>query len=108
MYLKCCNVYIILVCSRFIFFNTLQSPESTTASNNENQDQVPDDHEEVEEKRKIKERDGFCRRVDSYDGQVVRVDGKMMLIWIVVLFLRLFLNMLPFSCNLQRNRQTNV
>jgi serine/threonine protein kinase len=35
-----------------------------------------DDHEEVQQKRKIKERDGFCRRVDSYDGQVIVVDHK--------------------------------
>jgi len=45
----------------------------TTREPNENQ--VPDDHEEMQEKRKMKERDGFCRRVDSYDGQVVVVDG---------------------------------
>ena len=26
-------------------------------------------------KQQIKERDGFCRRVDAYDGQVVTVDN---------------------------------
>jgi hypothetical protein len=41
--------------------------------------QAPDDdhdHEEVQQKRKIKERDGFCRLVDSYDGQIIVVDQK--------------------------------
>ena len=37
---------------------------------------MDDDYEEVQQKRKIKERDGFCRRVDSYDGQVIVVDQK--------------------------------
>ena len=27
-------------------------------------------------KQMQKERDGFCRTVDSYDGQVITVDGK--------------------------------
>jgi len=41
------------------------------------------DHMEEKEKRSmiqakqlIKERDGFCRRVDTYDGQVISVEGK--------------------------------
>ena len=29
----------------------------------------------IHQKQLIKERDGFCRRVDSYDGQVIGVDG---------------------------------
>lgn len=28
-------------------------------------------------KQQLKERDGFCRRVDQYDGQVLVVDGKL-------------------------------
>lgn len=32
--------------------------------------------EDLERKRLVKERDGFCRRVDSYDGQIIVVDGK--------------------------------
>ena len=31
---------------------------------------------EIIQKQQIKERDGFCRRVDFYDGQVITVDGK--------------------------------
>ena len=30
----------------------------------------------IQKKQLIKERDGFCRRVDSYDGQVIYVEGK--------------------------------
>lgn len=52
------------------FFVNAQSPDL-------NENREPDDHAEVQEKRNIKERDGFCRRVDSYDGQVVVVDGKL-------------------------------
>lgn len=49
----------------------------TTDTGNQVPDHQDDVHEEqVQEKRNIKERDGFCRRVDSYDGQVVVVDGK--------------------------------
>lgn len=42
-------------------------------------------HENIEEQRKrailkqkqlIKERDGFCRRVDEYDGQVISIGGR--------------------------------
>lgn len=29
----------------------------------------------IQQKQHIKERDGFCRRVDTYDGQVIGVDG---------------------------------
>ena len=29
----------------------------------------------ITQKQLIKERDGFCRRVDTYDGQVIGVDG---------------------------------
>jgi hypothetical protein len=29
----------------------------------------------IQQKQLIKERDGFCRRVDTYDGQVIGVDG---------------------------------
>lgn len=32
--------------------------------------------EAIYEKQKLKERDGFCRRVDSYDGNVIVVDTK--------------------------------
>ena len=35
-----------------------------------------DDRELIYQKQLIKERDGFCRRVDTYDGQVVCVDQK--------------------------------
>eukprot|EP00594_Rhizosolenia_setigera_P021067 CAMPEP_0178979886 /NCGR_PEP_ID=MMETSP0789-20121207/26150_1 /TAXON_ID=3005 /ORGANISM="Rhizosolenia setigera, Strain CCMP 1694" /LENGTH=874 /DNA_ID=CAMNT_0020670159 /DNA_START=533 /DNA_END=3157 /DNA_ORIENTATION=+ len=36
-----------------------------------------DKAEQAEQQRKqTKERDGFCRRVDSYDGQIITVDGK--------------------------------
>jgi len=34
------------------------------------------DNKEVQMKREIKEKDGFCRRVDSYDGQIIEIDGK--------------------------------
>lgn len=30
----------------------------------------------VLQKKEIKERDGFCRRVDAYDGAVITVDGR--------------------------------
>lgn len=30
----------------------------------------------IRQKQQIKERDGFCRRVDKYDGSVIRVEGK--------------------------------
>ncbi|GAX19504.1 hypothetical protein FisN_19Hh079 [Fistulifera solaris] len=30
----------------------------------------------IQQKQAFKERDGFCRRVDSYDGQVLTVEGK--------------------------------
>jgi len=30
----------------------------------------------IYQKQQIKERDGFCRRVDTYDGQVIAVDNK--------------------------------
>ena len=30
----------------------------------------------IYQKQRLKERDGFCRRVDTYDGQVVNVDHK--------------------------------
>jgi len=32
--------------------------------------------ERIYQKQQIKERDGFCRRVDTYDGQVIVVDNK--------------------------------
>mmetsp|Transcript_11993 Transcript_11993/g.30415 ORF Transcript_11993/g.30415 Transcript_11993/m.30415 type:complete len:930 (-) Transcript_11993:1481-4270(-) len=32
--------------------------------------------ERLYQKQQIKERDGFCRRVDTYDGQVIVVDNK--------------------------------
>ena len=32
--------------------------------------------ERMYQKQQIKERDGFCRRVDTYDGQVIIVDNK--------------------------------
>lgn len=32
--------------------------------------------EHIYQKQQIKERDGFCRRVDTYDGQVIVVDNK--------------------------------
>ena len=34
------------------------------------------DRERIFQKQQIKERDGFCRRVDTYDGQVIVVDNK--------------------------------
>mmetsp|Transcript_800 Transcript_800/g.1970 ORF Transcript_800/g.1970 Transcript_800/m.1970 type:complete len:964 (-) Transcript_800:119-3010(-) len=34
------------------------------------------DRERIYQKQQIKERDGFCRRVDMYDGQVIVVDKK--------------------------------
>lgn len=34
------------------------------------------EYERARQKRRLKERDGFCRRVDSYDGQAIIVDGK--------------------------------
>jgi hypothetical protein len=30
----------------------------------------------LRQKQLIKERDGFCRRVDTYDGQIIAVDGR--------------------------------
>jgi hypothetical protein len=30
----------------------------------------------AQQKQMIKERDGFCRRVDAYDGSIIRVEGK--------------------------------
>lgn len=30
----------------------------------------------IQQKQLIKERDGFCRRVDTYDGSIIRVEGK--------------------------------
>lgn len=32
-------------------------------------------HDRIHQKQQIKERDGFCRRVNTYDGQVIEVDG---------------------------------
>jgi hypothetical protein len=29
----------------------------------------------MQRKQQTKERDGFCRRVDAYDGQILTVDG---------------------------------
>lgn len=34
------------------------------------------DRELIYQKQQIKERDGFCRRVDTYDGQVIVIDNK--------------------------------
>ena len=34
------------------------------------------DRQRIYQKQQIKERDGFCRRVDTYDGQVIVVDNK--------------------------------
>jgi len=35
-----------------------------------------DEFAALQKKQHNKERDGFCRRVDAYDGQVITVDGK--------------------------------
>ena len=32
--------------------------------------------EQAGRRRQVRERDGFCRRVDNYDGQTITVDGK--------------------------------
>lgn len=30
----------------------------------------------LDKARRMRERDGFCRQVDKYDGQIISVDGK--------------------------------
>lgn len=37
--------------------------------------QEKEERDFIQQKQLIKERDGFCRRVDTYDGQVIGVDG---------------------------------
>lgn len=58
---------------------TPEEPSITIASKNQqNRDKHVRDEKTklLLEKQLVKERDGFCRRVDSYDGNIISVEGK--------------------------------